>query len=136
MGSALSDKDVNALVQNQDASAATKDAKTTAPKSLEYHRQVLQSKLEEEKYGPKAPATTATTKNTVTTSAFTSTATASGTCNTASAATRVQNHPQSRLLANIGGVGDRQQQYISPSDNIMSPCTAKLNALKGRVAGR
>ncbi|KAI1765620.1 hypothetical protein GGR53DRAFT_260442 [Hypoxylon sp. FL1150] len=131
MGSALADKDVNTLVQNQNATAANKDGKT-ALKSLEYHRQVLQSKLEEEKYGPKAPATTVTTKSTVTTSAFTSNATS----NSASAATRDQNRPQSRLLANIGGVGDRQQQYVSPSDNIMSPCTAKLNALKGRVAGR
>lgn len=78
MGPALSDKDVNAPVQVQDAAAGNKDSKSTGIKSLEYHRQVLQSKMEEEK----------------------------------------------------------QQQYISPSDNIMSPCTAKLNAFKGRAAGR
>lgn len=139
MGSALSDKDVNALVQTQDVMAANKDGKPAGVKSLEYHRQVLQSKLEEEKYGAKATATAATTtKNTTTSSAVvTATSAFSTTTSTTDAASRVQNHPKSRLLANVSAAGDRQkQQYISPSDNIMSPCTAKLNALKGRVAGR
>ncbi|KAI0167008.1 hypothetical protein GGR52DRAFT_83498 [Hypoxylon sp. FL1284] len=128
MGSVLSDKDVNAPVQVQDA-GAIKDGKPAGAKTLEYHRQVLQSKLDEEKYGAKAKTTAITT-----TTAFSTTATRTST--TADAASRPQN-PKSRLLANVEAAGDRQnQQYISPSDNIMSPCTAKLNALKGRVAGR
>ncbi|XXH00208.1 hypothetical protein Hte_006550 [Hypoxylon texense] len=137
MGSVLADKDVNALVQTQDTMAANKDGKPTGVKSLEYHRQVLQSKLEEEKYGAKTTATATTTTKaavTTTTSAF-----PTATSTTTDAASRVQNHhhPKSRLFANIDAPGDRKkQQYISPSDNIMSPCTAKLNALKGRVAGR
>ncbi|KAL1862595.1 hypothetical protein VTK73DRAFT_6740 [Phialemonium thermophilum] len=28
------------------------------------------------------------------------------------------------------------KQYISPSDNIMSPCTAKLNAFRNKQAGK
>lgn len=77
MGPALSEKDVNVPVQTQDATAAN-NGKPSGAKALEYHRQMLQSKMADEK----------------------------------------------------------QQQYISPSDSIMSPATAKLNALKGRVAGR
>ena len=28
------------------------------------------------------------------------------------------------------------KQYISPSDNIMSPCTAKLNAFRSKQVGK
>jgi hypothetical protein len=28
------------------------------------------------------------------------------------------------------------QQYVSPSDNIMSPCTAKINALRNKHASK
>ncbi|KAL9127297.1 MAG: hypothetical protein Q9175_007766 [Cornicularia normoerica] len=52
---------------------------TNKPKSMEYHRQVLQSRLEEDK--------------------------------------------------GLDGVGAKQV-YVSPSDTIMSPCTAKLSAYK------
>lgn len=31
---------------------------------------------------------------------------------------------------------DSPKQYISPSDNIMSPCTAKLKALRTKQAGK
>ncbi|CZR59219.1 related to BNS1 protein [Phialocephala subalpina] len=66
----LADRDVNAAV----------DAKPVADvKSMEYHRQVLQSKLEE----------------------------------------------------NQG-----KQTYISPSDTIMSPCTAKLSAYRSKQVGK
>lgn len=30
----------------------------------------------------------------------------------------------------------RSKQYISPSDNIMSPCTAKLNAFRNKQVGK
>ncbi|KAI1776175.1 hypothetical protein F4818DRAFT_413286 [Hypoxylon cercidicola] len=137
MGSALSDKDVNQLVQTQNAVAANKDGKPTGPKSLEYHRQVLQSKLEEEKYGANATNATINNPTVIATTTATTTSALSTATYTNDAASRVQNNPQSRLLANVDAAGDRQnQQYISPSDNIMSPCTAKLNALKGRVASR
>ncbi|KAI0840135.1 hypothetical protein F5Y06DRAFT_248995 [Hypoxylon sp. FL0890] len=122
MGSALSDKDVNAPVQTQDAAATkdgVKDGKLTGAQSLEYHRQVLQSKMAEEKYGTNAITKTNTT-------CITST----------DVAPAHAKNPQRRVLANVGAANRRQQQYISPSDNIMSPCTAKLNAFKGRIAGR
>ena len=30
----------------------------------------------------------------------------------------------------------RTKQYVSPSDNIMSPCTAKINALRNKHASK
>ncbi|TVY54382.1 hypothetical protein LCER1_G004964 [Lachnellula cervina] len=71
----LADKDINAsATTGAPADAAAKDVK-----SMEYHRQVLQSKLEE---------------------------------------------------------GQGKQTYISPSDNIMSPCTAKLSAYRSKQVGK
>ncbi|MCJ1303574.1 hypothetical protein MMC08_006384 [Hypocenomyce scalaris] len=60
---------------NTSAPSLQKSTEAKKPKSMEYHRQVLQSRLEEEK---------------------------------------------------------AQQTYISPSDTIMSPCTAKLSAYKSK----
>ncbi|KAF4779860.1 hypothetical protein HER10_EVM0007329 [Colletotrichum scovillei] len=68
----LGDKDVNATVVVSDPQS-TKDLK-----SMEYHRQVLQNKMAQEK----------------------------------------------------------SKTYISPSDNIMSPCTAKLSALRNKQVGK
>ncbi|OAA67289.1 spo12-like protein [Niveomyces insectorum RCEF 264] len=72
--SVLADKDVNTALPDSSAAASTK----VDIKSMEYHRQVLQSKMGAE--GPK--------------------------------------------------------QYVSPSDNIMSPCTAKLKALRTKQVGK
>jgi len=71
----LSDRDVNAAVVTQQAPEAAK----VDVKSMEYHRQVLQSKLDENK---------------------------------------------------------GQATYISPSDTIKSPCTAKLIAYRSKQAGK
>ncbi|KAJ1329378.1 Spo12 family [Microdochium nivale] len=68
----LSDKDVNAVVEVVSTSGKSE------VKSMEYHRQVLQSKMEQ----------------------------------------------------------DAAQQYVSPSDTIMSPCTAKLSKLRNKNAGK
>ncbi|ROT39194.1 hypothetical protein SODALDRAFT_332617 [Sodiomyces alkalinus F11] len=72
---ALSDKDVNAPVQT---SMVADPLDKSNVKSMEYHRQVFQNKIAEEK----------------------------------------------------------TKQYISPSDNIMSPCTAKLNAFRNKKIGK
>ncbi|KAF4120822.1 Spo12 family [Geosmithia morbida] len=64
----LSDKDVNAPIVGDGHTADDKDVK-----SMEYHRQMFQSKMSEP-----------------------------------------------------------SQQYVSPSDNIMSPCSAKINALRNK----
>ncbi|CCF47555.1 hypothetical protein CH063_15902 [Colletotrichum higginsianum] len=90
----LADKDVNAAVVANDLQA-TKDVK-----SMEYHRQVLQSKMAQEKYDHK-PQT---------------------------------HNAQSRALNS--DVLNRSKTYISPSDNIMSPCTAKLSALRNKQVGK
>ncbi|KAL8388996.1 hypothetical protein RB595_008876 [Gaeumannomyces hyphopodioides] len=70
----LAARDVNAPMATVDASTADKPNL----KSMDYHRQVLASKMEEEK----------------------------------------------------------TKQYISPSDNIMSPCSAKLNAYRNKQVGK
>ncbi|KAF4464281.1 acyl- dehydrogenase [Fusarium albosuccineum] len=69
----LADKDVNAPM------AAEQQAPGKEVKSMEYHRQVLQSKMAQE---------------------------------------------------------ESTAKYISPSDNIMSPCTAKINALRNKHANK
>ncbi|KDN63052.1 hypothetical protein CSUB01_00126 [Colletotrichum sublineola] len=90
----LADKDVNAAVVVNDVQAA-KDVK-----SMEYHRQVLQNKMAQEKYDHKPQTRDA----------------------------------QSKAL-NFD-VFDRSKTYISPSDDIMSPCTAKLSALRNKQVGK
>ncbi|CAH0017266.1 unnamed protein product [Clonostachys rhizophaga] len=70
----LGNKDINApIMSEQDQALRTKDIK-----SMEYHREVLKSKMEERS----------------------------------------------------------SKQYVSPSDNIMSPCSAKLNALRNKHASK
>ncbi|KAH7264314.1 hypothetical protein FSOLCH5_010172 [Fusarium solani] len=68
----LADKDVNAAMMEQ-------QAPVKEVKSMEYHRQMLQSKMAQE---------------------------------------------------------ESTTQYVSPSDNIMSPCTAKINALRNKHASK
>ncbi|OTA98635.1 hypothetical protein M426DRAFT_325844 [Hypoxylon sp. CI-4A] len=133
MSSVLSNKDVNAPVQTQEAVAAANNGKPTGAQSLEYHRQVLESKMAEEKYGATVPESNSTTPkistqmdNTVTVPTMTTTETA----------TKDAASPVKSPHADINAAPARQQQYVSPSDNIMSPCTAKLSAFKGRAASR
>ncbi|KAI0801700.1 hypothetical protein GGR55DRAFT_465524 [Xylaria sp. FL0064] len=144
MGSAnvLSEKDANNSLKNLAGTGATK----TDIKSMEYHRQVLKSKMEEEKYGHTATAnTTATTTTTITIS--TAAAGASSGLGTTTAVNPLMASSSTQMIIhrtlagisadpNASGNRSSVQQYISPSDNIMSPCTAKLNALKSRHAGK
>ncbi|OHE97780.1 hypothetical protein CORC01_06985 [Colletotrichum orchidophilum] len=90
----LADKDVNAAVVANDPQAA-KDLK-----SMEYHRQVLQNKMAQEKYD------------------------------------WLQTRNCSKNKALNSTVLDRSKTYISPSDDIMSPCTAKLSALRNKQVGK
>ena len=96
----LADRDVN--TSGAGANAAQQEPKADV-KSMEYHRQVLQSKLDEGKY--------------------------------------VTIHFQSRFVLFGGQLADRmrnsgKQTYISPSDTIMSPCTAKLSAYRSKQVGK
>lgn len=107
----LAEKDRNVTVQGQQQQQQqAQDGLPNKPemKSLEHHRQVLQSKIQEGYAPSPLPATTTTTTS----------------CKS--------------LFANPDLLPrhSQTQVYISPSDNIMSPCTAKLNALRGKQVCR
>lgn len=97
MSKVLGDKDVNAPVAGEQP--LDKDVK-----SMEYHRQMLQSKMNECVLALYSLA--ACTQHTAALCLH-------------SAAQHPANSP-------------RSQQYVSPSDNIMSPCSAKINALRNK----
>ncbi|KAF1735200.1 hypothetical protein CRV24_004121 [Beauveria bassiana] len=175
----LGNKDVNAsMEQQQQQTAQSKDVK-----SMDYHRQVFQSKMAQEPYVTRKPAsapssrltTPAATvaasrpvvlfrpaavlaKNTATSSdasscsaSFSSSSSCSATTTTTSSSTSSLSPVPSlisdssscapsptpsitalpRLPTNKNLVASTQQ-YVSPSDNIMSPCSAKINALRNK----
>lgn len=86
----LSDRDVNVSAPQQQAS------NNGDIKSMEYHRQMLQNKLEEESYVLSTIMLSTTTN-----------------------------------MINSG-----EQKYVSPSDTIMSPASAKLSAYKNKRFGK
>jgi hypothetical protein len=93
----LADKDINAPATNAAPADGVKDVK-----SMEYHRQVLQSKLNEDQY-----------------------------------VFSVFDTPLSNFFRSCSQIHHRgKQTYISPSDNIMSPCTAKLSAYRSKQVGK
>ncbi|KAI1825604.1 hypothetical protein F4861DRAFT_500961 [Xylaria intraflava] len=125
----LSEKDVNSSLASQAGTGANKGD----IKSMEYHRQMLKSKMEQERYIQAAVATT---------TAPTTTVGATSGLGTTTAAAGIPSLASYRALAgltadpNASGTYSGDPKYVSPSDTIMSPCTAKLTALKGRQAGK
>ena len=95
----LSAKDVNANMAAAQAQGNHGDVKKADVKSMDYHRQVLQNKIAEEKYN----------------------------------ATNLKLQP---CITDVGFAIRDNTQYISPSDNIQSPCTAKLNAFRNKQLGK
>lgn len=96
----LGNKDINApIMSEQDQVLRTKDIK-----SMEYHREVLKSKMEE-RY-------------------------ASLLLSLLSLSLIVHFELTSSTSCSSS------KQYVSPSDNIMSPCSAKLNALRNKHASK
>jgi hypothetical protein len=95
----LADRDVNTSGAGANGAAQT-EAKADV-KSMEYHRQVLQSKLDEGKYVI-FPVLI----------------------------------PILVQLADDTHSSRGNQTYISPSDTIMSPCTAKLSAYRNKQVGK
>jgi hypothetical protein len=93
MSNVLGAKDVNAAITGVPTQAP--DGKPDI-KSMEYHRRVLQNKMDEGEYV--APESS-----------------------------------ESKARANRNS---RNKTYISPSDNIMSPCTAKLSAFRNKQVGK
>ncbi|KAI1180886.1 hypothetical protein F4777DRAFT_527380 [Nemania sp. FL0916] len=156
MGSSsiLSEKDANNSLKKPAGTGAGKPE----IKSLEHHRQVLKSKMEEEKYGHHSSTTNTNNSSTNSTTAGTSTSSPGPgpgpaiavPADAADAAAKppVSSSPQMTTIIHrmtrlglpadptASGACSSTHQYVSPSDNIMSPCTAKLNALKGRQAGK
>ncbi|KAI0194100.1 hypothetical protein EV127DRAFT_423298 [Xylaria flabelliformis] len=141
---ALSEKDANTSLNQAGTGANKADIK-----SMEYHRQVFKSKMEEEKYGHTATATNTASNPAV----GASPGSGLGTITVISAAVKPSLAssplpPSSQMIIhrktlaglpadpNASGTCSSKQQYVSPSDNIMSPCTAKLHALKSRHAAK
>ncbi|GAB0133793.1 hypothetical protein EsDP_00002189 [Epichloe bromicola] len=110
MSGILGDRDVNAPVEHHQSG---KDVK-----SMEYHRQVFQSKMAAEPYVVLALSSSS------------------------SSSSRQENRTRGSLsgcIASTSRLTDavyRTKQYVSPSDNIMSPCTAKINALRNKHASK
>ncbi|KAM3475824.1 hypothetical protein MY8738_007217 [Beauveria namnaoensis] len=180
----LGNKDVNAsMEQQQQQTAQSKDVK-----SMDYHRQVFQSKMAQEPYVTRKPAsapssrltTPAATvaasrpvvlfrpaavlaKNTATSSdasscsaSFSSSScsatTTTTTTTSSSSSTSSSLSPVPSLISDSSSCAPSPtpsitalprlptnknlvastQQYVSPSDNIMSPCSAKINALRNK----
>ncbi|KAM3450025.1 hypothetical protein MY3296_006422 [Beauveria thailandica] len=178
----LGNKDVNAsMEQQQQQMAQSKDVK-----SMDYHRQVFQSKMAQEPYVARKPAsapssrfstpaaaaavaasrpvvlfrpTAVLAKNTATCSDASSCSTSCPSSFSASSASSSSSSPSSSSLSPLPSlISDSSscapsptpsitalprlptnknlvastQQYVSPSDNIMSPCSAKINALRNK----
>ncbi|ROV91432.1 hypothetical protein VSDG_07147 [Cytospora chrysosperma] len=101
----LGAKDTNVPMANTAATTTGKDASVKGDvKTMEYHRQVLQSKMESQKYDEAAAA-----------------------------AAPPPNHKAVSKLTQQDSSGNN---YVSPSDEIMSPCTAKLNAFRNKQVGK
>lgn len=112
MASVLGDKDINAAMEQQTQQQQSKDVK-----SMDYHRQILHSKISQEPYvRDKAPQ-----------SAAVNSSSSSSSDDTTSSSTMVKR----RWPTNMS-FASRAKQYVSPSDNIMSPCSAKINALRNK----
>jgi hypothetical protein len=106
------------------------------PKSLEYHRQEFEARLKENK----SVNTTSTTISTITTVKKTisqprSITNSSDTASFGSNTTPLISSHGSEIMHQahkVRSLSRNQQTYVSPSDNIQSPATAKLAAFKNR----
>lgn len=107
---ALANKDANVSMPST-ASAGNNDVQ----KDLEYHRQVLKSKMEAQGYEPLPTHHYLLAHQQFTGKRDFSSSDAGWSL------------PRSSRSGN---------NYISPSDEIMSPCTAKLNALRNKQVGK
>jgi hypothetical protein len=114
----LSERDPN-IAQSPEKNRSTGDGKQQdACKSLEYHRQLLESRLKESK---SVNTTNDDAKSQPTVASF------------GSNHTRHIHIHQAHIVRSLSR---NQQNYVSPSDNIMSPATAKLAAFKNRHVKR
>jgi len=103
----LSERDTNVQMDQQQQLQQQQDA--GKPKSMEYHRQVLESRMKEGKSVTLTPISAALESS------------------DKDKATTVPEHTLTKQHA-----FRNQQTYISPSDTIMSPATQKLAAFKNK----
>jgi len=106
MSGVLSNKDINVPM------LAAEQPTGKPIQSMEYHRQVLQSKMDAEQSVQRLSFFPPNTRN--------------GASLTHPERPRWTFYPYNR----------QNKQYVSPSDNIMSPCTAKLTALRNKQVGK
>lgn len=150
----LGDKDVNAAIEQQQPQA--KDVK-----SMDYHRQVFHSKMAQEPYVYREPRSTKSTStlfssssasshvaNTPTNTTNSDASSCSSSCpspvpslisdsDSSSSFVAAASSPAPSITAMPRWPANKSlapsaKQYVSPSDNIMSPCTAKINALRNK----
>ena len=162
----LGDKDINASIEQQQQQS--KDLK-----SMDYHRQVFQSKMAQEPYVPRKTASASSSRSATTTTSSRSSfrmedlyyrnATIVTNLSDASSCstTAASSYPSPVSLVSDDAFSSSSssfsssasptpsitalprfptnkslvastKQYISPSDNIMSPCSAKINALRNK----
>ncbi len=150
MASVLGSKDINASMEQQTQQQSTKDVK-----SMDYHRQMLQSKIAQEPYvrdkaakpvavkpssfssstRPPSSSSLSSVSAPAATSAsnyvFDDTTNTTTACSTTTTTTLVMPRwPTNKDFAS------RAKQYVSPSDNIMSPCSAKISALRNKQVNK
>lgn len=117
----LAARDINASAPTVNHSetkpTSDEDGNMNKPKTMEYHRQVLQSRIDEDKY-VQPPCFTLSTEYLAMHMAFVY----KDSVDEALITTCLTYHSPARS----------KQTYISPSDTIMSPCTAKLSAYKSK----
>ncbi|TID16067.1 hypothetical protein E6O75_ATG09125 [Venturia nashicola] len=107
---------------NIPVSPEKKDAKDSkeAPKSLEYHRQMLESRLKGEKLVPDISLQSSSSTNATTTTTTTTTNSSGAGAGVAKVAHAYRFLPLSSA----------EKAYVSPSDTIQSPATQKLAAFR------
>lgn len=102
----LATKDANVPVAG--AASTSGSVASDGQKDMEYHRQVLKSKMEAQQYVIQKPL-------------------------------HQQQQQKDFSSSDVGCLPCANRSgnnYISPSDEIMSPCTAKLNALRNKQVGK
>lgn len=128
----LSERDPN-VPQSPEKNKKGDGKQQDMPKSLEYHRQALEARLKESQ-----SVNTAYTKKT-------SQQPSAAEDNEENAASFSSETPATLNTSDcsivrpaylVRSLSRNQQTYISPSDNIMSPATAKLAAFKNRHVKR
>ncbi|TLD23582.1 hypothetical protein E2P81_ATG08926 [Venturia nashicola] len=108
---------------NIPVSPEKKDAKDSkeAPKSLEYHRQMLESRLKGEKLVPDISLQSSSSTNATTTTTTNSSGAGAGVAKVVPGITHAY-----RFLP----LSSAEKAYVSPSDTIQSPATQKLAAFR------